>query len=339
MLVLLLFECLTSFTLQYLQKMLHRGDFVTHYKKIWSYIIIFLLVFSYFPGFASADTSNEKPVNVPDITHVLFSDQIGHTITLYSEADEASETLFLLPDESEVSLLTQGEIFSQILYTNKESNEQLIGYVKNEYLVDIRQAEQTRNERIQKSLVDETKAINESEEGSKELNEENKNIQTDKQVSFKDIALSNDTNDQEATKPADEDMEEANTASNHDVNTHSIHSNTSEQLRGVTLKKTNVYNKASTSSEVLKSYETGSVLKYQTYSTDWYICTVYVNGKAQTGYIYKSDVENTKVPQQNLDGYSLANPTKVYEKPNENANVLKSYPLGKLLKFKSFTSE
>src|SRR5690606_34554972 len=56
-----------------------------------------------------------------------------------------------------------------------------------------------------------------------------------------------------------------------------------KSLSGVSLEnKTNVYRNPSTSSEVLKTYSQGAILKYQTFSSDWYKATVYVNGVKHT---------------------------------------------------------
>ncbi|MBY6052143.1 N-acetylglucosaminidase [Cytobacillus firmus] len=54
----------------------------------------------------------------------------------------------------------------------------------------------------------------------------------------------------------------------------------------------NVYSLASRSASVLKSYAIGSELKVQTFSSSWHKATVYVNGKAHTGYINVNDVRN-----------------------------------------------
>ena len=41
---------------------------------------------------------------------------------------------------------------------------------------------------------------------------------------------------------------------------------------------------------MLKTYKKGSLLKYQPYNNDWYKAKVFINGKAHTGYINRSDV-------------------------------------------------
>src|SRR5690606_29084543 len=66
-----------------------------------------------------------------------------------------------------------------------------------------------------------------------------------------------------------------------------------EKLSGVALKSpTAVYSRASTNSNALKTYAQGTVLLYNTFSSDWYQTGVYINGVKRTGYIHKSHVEN-----------------------------------------------
>ncbi|QTN00811.1 SH3 domain-containing protein [Sediminibacillus dalangtanensis] len=101
---------------------------------------------------------------------------------------------------------------------------------------------------------------------------------------------------------------------------------------------TNVYALASDSSKVLKSYSKGTILKYKTLTSNWYQATVYLNGRATTGYIYASDVENADNSPANLLGVSLTDPVKVYQQAIETSDVLKSYGQGTVLKYKTFTS-
>lgn len=99
-----------------------------------------------------------------------------------------------------------------------------------------------------------------------------------------------------------------------------------------------IYSKASTSSSELKSYSEGSILKYKTFSTDWYEATVYIAGKQTTGYIHKNHVENAITDQKAATGYALITSTKVYSKANTGSNVLRSYSSGTLLKYKTFST-
>ena len=111
-------------------------------------------------------------------------------------------------------------------------------------------------------------------------------------------------------------------------------------LRGIATKNpTKVYRTASTTASALKSYANGSILSYRTFSTNWYQATVYVNGKKYTGYIYKKDVENSVSTQKILTGVVYVNRgVNVYAKASTSSSILKSYPKGKTLKYKTFTS-
>lgn len=97
------------------------------------------------------------------------------------------------------------------------------------------------------------------------------------------------------------------------------------------LDSTNVYQSTSKSSPVLKSYRAGSILKYSPYNDSWYVATVYLNGKAHTGYIHKNDV-GSRIPT--IQGYAQLEPTNVYQSKSRTSRVLKSYRAGVLLKYR-----
>ena len=112
-----------------------------------------------------------------------------------------------------------------------------------------------------------------------------------------------------------------------------------ESLEGVAKNNpTRVYRNASTSAAVWKSYSAGSILKYRTYSSDWYQATVYVNGKRQTGYIHKNHVENAVAKQENLEGIARNNPTRVYRNASTSSSAWKSYSAGSILKYRTYSS-
>ncbi|WP_165820765.1 SH3 domain-containing protein [Pueribacillus theae] len=114
--------------------------------------------------------------------------------------------------------------------------------------------------------------------------------------------------------------------------------NKQENLRGIgKINPTKVYKNASTSSGAWKSYEEGTVLQYRTFSKNWYEATVYVSGKARTGYIYKGDIEEALSVQTSLNGRALKQPTLVYSKASRNSMPLKSFGKHVNLKFKSFS--
>lgn len=100
--------------------------------------------------------------------------------------------------------------------------------------------------------------------------------------------------------------------------------------------QTRVYANPNKNSQVLKSYESGKKLYYKTFLSDWYEAVVYVNGQRKIGYIAASDVEEPDSEQKSLSGVALKNRTNVYVVPNNKSNVLKSYPAGKTLYYKTF---
>lgn len=112
-----------------------------------------------------------------------------------------------------------------------------------------------------------------------------------------------------------------------------------ESMMGVGVDNpTAIYSKASTSSKQLKSYAEGSVLYYKTFTSNWYEALVYIKGKATTGYIHKSHVEDIVEEKQPLTGIGLKNPTGIYSKASTNSEILKSYTEGSILYYKTFTN-
>ncbi|MFB5282803.1 glucosaminidase domain-containing protein [Peribacillus sp. Hz7] len=111
-------------------------------------------------------------------------------------------------------------------------------------------------------------------------------------------------------------------------------------LQGVALDPpTNVYEQTNTSSKVLKSYSQGTILRYQAYSDNWYKASVYISGKAVTGYIYKADVETATASPVSVSVIGLDQPTNVYTKASTSSATVKSYAQGTILKVQTFTSK
>lgn len=98
--------------------------------------------------------------------------------------------------------------------------------------------------------------------------------------------------------------------------------------------KTYVYSKTSKSSKKLKSFKKGQLMKYRPYNSNWFHATVYVNGKAQTGYISTNDVR----PNLTLSGYTQKHPTYIYSKTSKSSAKLKRYKKGQKLTFKPYNS-
>ncbi|WP_197462217.1 SH3 domain-containing protein [Bhargavaea cecembensis] len=113
---------------------------------------------------------------------------------------------------------------------------------------------------------------------------------------------------------------------------------TQERMKGVALKgPTNVYRYGSRGS-VWKSYSEGSILVYDTFSPNWHEAYVYVGGVKRRGFIHISDVENAVKDQVTLSGIGTASPTGVYPKASTSTTPLKTYPAGKKLTYRTFTS-
>ncbi|TCT19876.1 zinc carboxypeptidase [Melghiribacillus thermohalophilus] len=100
----------------------------------------------------------------------------------------------------------------------------------------------------------------------------------------------------------------------------------------------NIYTRPSKSSSVLKSYDEGDKLLYQTFSDNWYEALVYVNGKPVTGYIYNGDVINQGTKQKDYTGFAVKDKTYVYEETSKHSKKLKGYTYGAKMLFKSYTS-
>ncbi|WP_075981634.1 N-acetylglucosaminidase [Bacillus massilinigeriensis] len=112
-----------------------------------------------------------------------------------------------------------------------------------------------------------------------------------------------------------------------------------ETVKGVALKNpTRIYSRASTNSNVWKSYVQGAILKYRTLSKDWYEATITISGKKKIGYIKRSDVENATSNPTNQYVLGLLKNVNVYSYASTKAKVLKSYGKNNVLKVQTFTS-
>ncbi|OIK11451.1 N-acetylglucosaminidase [Bacillus sp. MUM 13] len=111
-----------------------------------------------------------------------------------------------------------------------------------------------------------------------------------------------------------------------------------ENLQGIGKSSpTKIYSTAYSGSKVLKSYEAGTILKYKTLSESWMECNVFIGGKATTGYIKKSDLENLWSTKQSLSGVAMKSPTKIYSKAADVSKVLKSYKERSILKYSTLS--
>ncbi|WP_062108577.1 N-acetylmuramoyl-L-alanine amidase [Bacillus niameyensis] len=114
-----------------------------------------------------------------------------------------------------------------------------------------------------------------------------------------------------------------------------------ERLNGFALKQpVSVYSAPTQNGQILKSYNQGQALIYQSFSSQWYKATVILNGKARTGYIAASDVgEERPIVQQVIKGVALSSPTEVYESPSTQSKSLKAYSKGHILQYRTYNSQ
>ena len=114
--------------------------------------------------------------------------------------------------------------------------------------------------------------------------------------------------------------------------------NTKQETKyGIALNSKPVYEQANTSSEKLKTYSEGSILKYKALSDSWHEVTVSVKGKWKTGYIQAEDMEHIVSNQKSLKGIGVNNSTHVYQKASTNSKKLKTYDRGTILRYKTFS--
>jgi mannosyl-glycoprotein endo-beta-N-acetylglucosaminidase len=113
-----------------------------------------------------------------------------------------------------------------------------------------------------------------------------------------------------------------------------------ELREGIALKNpTNMYESPSTSSKVVRTFDSGKILKYYTFTSNWFKSYVTVNGKVTTIYIYKNDIEEPTSNPVIKEGIAIKNPTNMYESPTRNSKALRTFPSGKILKYYTYSSE
>lgn len=354
-------------------------------------MLLFVMVFSVYPigVFGETEASQAKGTVVSTA---------GEDIPLMLEPDENSEQLSTIPSGSRVGLIEFEQDYWFVTYEHPEHGEDLLGYIHEPYVStqDLPSAESQVEDNEDGALAEKEYHPEENNESAltdggvieavEEVNEDGQKkdeISTEaaSQVTLKSksaallqnlsslavsgVALKGPThvyssNDIKSAilksypqgtvlkyYPSDSDWYQCTVYINGKAKTGFIHKNDVEEpldpqtaLRGaVKNSKLNVYSMASSSSSILKSYTEGSILKFQTYITGWYQATVYVGGKAVTGYIKQDDVILAVSPQTVKKGIVKTSRLNVYAKATSTSNVLKSYSEGTSIKFKTFTDE
>lgn len=319
----------------------------------------------------NGQADNVSPTETEEIVEATIITEEDEKAPLYEKADESSKVLILLNNEDEVIILEEYEQFSYVQYIDDESNE-LKGYVENKYIKKINDVEITENNdqsitkynqnATQKSITVKTEQ-EPTQKNENTIHTSSAAINNVEKVFFgvalqeptfvyKDPVI-NQNNVWKSYKAGSilkyrsysDNWYQATVYINGQPRTGYIHKShvenaveTQETLRGIALKKpTHVYSRASTGASTLKSYAAGTVLKYKTFTNDWYEATVKINNTWKKGYIHKSHVENVDQNQKSLQGLALKSPTHVYSRASTNSASLKSYTSGTILKYKSFS--
>lgn len=347
-------------------------------RKILFLSVIFTLIsssFSFpFEILASENIQNEQFEGKE--AKVIIEQDDENVVYLYESQSVDSEILMTLENGDNIILINQDETFSFVAVFNDEE-VQITGYILNEFIEIINDESEVNEEN--ESLTDDEVADDEKiteEEVNKEtrtddeeiierVEKNNISLTSLNETALQGIALKNETYVYEEQSRNSKRLRAYSAGTilkyyelnknwyratvkyegkwttgylhKDDVETVTGESNS---LNGIALKQpTYVYEKASKNSKALRQYAVGSVLKYRTFSSNWYIATVYINGVAKTGYIYKADVENVVDNQQSLRGISLKDPTRIYTRASTGAPVHKTYRQGSVLIYKTFTKD
>lgn len=311
--------------------------------KVTIHFMVFALFFQLVPIHIFAE-STEIPL-IEDFEVVTLSAYPPKNEIDLFEDEHAQDFISTIPDGALVQLIETFEEYSKVLYkfietVDDESSEvSLIGFVHNRHFAE--------NENLLEIEINENLDSNETSIVEKIANEETNAIEAEdvKDVEVveeaDEVNFENQQNIEESTELV-EDIYEINeelTSEPTTFKTMALALPVTPTLEGVALKKpTNVYLQASEASSVLKSYKQGHVLKFHQYTSEWFIATVYLNGKPETGFINANDVD-LLIEQKELQGFGLVQPVKVYQNPTRDAAVLKSYPQGTSLIYRSFSSK
>lgn len=337
-------------------------------KKIGVYILILTFVFSFIPLPLIYSQAEEVDSNQVLKEIVLFSEKVDEKIGFYLDGkDVETNNLFLwIPDDSDAllidteSTLEIGErIYSLIRYEyidDENMNQMVEGYVDNEHIVVDTEADQYRENRLDKEDADKVTSEDDDiidKEQSSELDDDKKESEeevsqpTDNEVS-KELEQNNafDTDDNQQSEndtvekdslPVDKEQEKEIFESEEESIVAPF-SGKQATHRGIAKKEiTRIRTKASTKSTTLTTYPIGTVLTYQSYSRNWYKIQVVVNSKKKTGYIHKNHVEDTNINQKDIKGIAAKSTTRIRAGASTKSATLTTYPIGSILNYKTFS--
>lgn len=168
--------------------------------------------------------------------------------------------------------------------------------------------------------------------GSKVIDEES--------IDREDIANELIKEDQQGTSNEESEKEEKveNNSRITEPKTVSNETDTKALLNGIVIANKAIVYRDTDKTQILSSYTKGQVIKYYNHDNDWFTTTVTINGKTQTGFLSKKDVETAVTQQSEQKGVAIKSPTRVYSTASTDSKVLQSYEYGSILKYKTFTS-
>lgn len=289
-------------------------------QKFTKLVVTFMMVFYMLSSPLSVLANSSEPINKEEVIkkNAVIQVETEELIPLYDSLD-VKNVLLQLYDGLEVTVLEQDDDYSFIEVTIEaeqllENNDALSigdviqGYVETKYVLITE---------IEKAPTDE-----ETNESSKKIAGDNKsaNLASEAQVT-EEPQMFTTFSAPSTTLQA----QSATTASTKKV----------EHYRGVAKKSpTNVRQSASTKAKIIKQYPIGTVLNYESYSTDWYRIKVSNN---VYGYIHKKHVTTVKTKPVDVRGVAKKKTTNIRVGASTKSKVLRKVPIGQVLNMKTFS--
>ena len=304
------------------------------FKKTVVFILIISLLLVFVPVSAFA-ASDEIAQNQAVEEKFVFNDS-GDFAVIYEDKDKNSQPIRKLQNGTVVYVLESLKQFTKIQYEDIISQELVTGFIESKFLISGKEYEgiidSTQTEDSQE-LETGISSTNESQEfgNSKENDKDSKNVEK---------RAEENRNLEEKTQTEVSEQKESTLSKAGTSNLAEFSTANSTVLEGAAIKnQTNMYAKPSRNSNVLRTFDAGKLLKYYTYSSEWYTSYIMVNGQNTQIYIHKDDVVNQTQSAKLLEGISRSTTTNMYQAPSKGSNVLRVFESGKYLKFYTFSDE
>jgi len=291
--------------------------------------------------------SNEE-VTDSEYLDGYFVQNDSETIALYSSIEDSLEVLIEIPNNSPVLIHEEFiDIDDEYIYVkyvdDNDNSKEYEGYVSKEDIVtedDITYTNENNsdNETIENEDLDTEEGISD-EDIAEDESDESENTISEEDITKED----NEANDTETT---DEDTKSEITRDDSENEVLEIEKEKPVAMKsvkannytGVAKKSpTNIREKTSTSSKVIKRLDIGDVIKLKSHSTDWYEFSFLDNGKNKKGYIHRKHVTIVNTAPKPYVGVGKKSPTNVRAGASTKAKVIKKLPIGEVVDLKSFS--